>query len=74
MTLRARRLTESSDKQSWTNIYTTKVTSNECLSKVQSLFSCRSNTNVARSFRGNDAQVFAGFLDRVNYVPRASTT
>lgn len=58
--------------QSWANIYTTEVTSNECLSKVQSLLKCRVNMNVARNLQGNDAQAFIDFLDQVSklHVPR----
>ena len=67
-----------SDVQFWANIYSVKITSDECLTKVQSLLTRRSNMNVARSFQGNEAQTFIDFLDRVSKphrgVPRASAT
>jgi len=59
-------LIESLDMQLWANIYTIEITSDECLTEVRSLLSCRSNMNVARSFRGNDAQTFIDFLDQVS--------
>ena len=57
---------ELPDTQPWVNIYTMEVTSNECLSKVRSLLSCRSSMNTARSFQGNEAQTFIDFLDKVS--------
>jgi len=57
---------ESSDTQFWTNLYTMDVTSDECLSKIQILLTCSSMIAVARSFRGNQAQMFIDFLDRVS--------
>ena len=70
-TLRTQRtdhqLTEfSTYKQSWANIYTEDVTSNECHLKVSALFNCQSNVDAVRSFRGNEAQTFIDFLDRVS--------
>ncbi|KAF9648137.1 kinase-like protein [Thelephora ganbajun] len=55
----------SLDVQFWTNIYSVDITSNECLSKVRTLLSCPSKIAVARSFQGNEAQIFIDFLDRV---------
>ena len=52
----------------WVNIYTMDVASNECLTQVQSLLSCRSNVNVVQSFRGNEAQMFIDFLDQVSHL------
>jgi len=43
-----------------------EVTSNECLSKIRSILSCRSCMNVARGFQGNEAQTFIDFLDKVS--------
>ena len=60
------RLIKPSDIQFWADIYSVEVTSNECLTKVRSLLNCRSNMNVARSFRGEEAQAFIDFLDRVS--------
>ncbi|KAF9651394.1 kinase-like protein [Thelephora ganbajun] len=51
--------------QFWANIYTMEITSNECLTEVRSLLSCRSNINITRNFRGNEAQMFINFLDGV---------
>ena len=59
-------LTESLDVQFWANIYSTEITSNECLSKVQALLSCPSKIAVARSFQGDEARTFIDFLDRVS--------
>ena len=59
-------LIESLDMQLWANIYTMEITSDECLTEVRSLLSCRSNMNIARSFRGIDAQTFIDFLDQVS--------
>jgi len=60
------RLIEASGAQFWTSIYSIDVTSNECPAKVQTLLSCRSSVNVARSLQGNDAQIFIDFLDQVS--------
>ena len=60
------RLTDSSDKQFWTNIYSAEVNLSECLTNVQSLLSCPSKIAVAQSFQGNDAQIFIDFLDQVS--------
>ena len=60
------RLTKSLDMQFWANIYSMEITSNECLSKVQSLLSCPSKIAAARSFQGDEAQTFIDFLDRVS--------
>ena len=72
------RLMESLDVQLWANIHSMDITSEECLTKVRSLLSCRSNMNVARSLQGEEAQAFIDFLDRVSklyYVaPCALTT
>lgn len=51
--------------QFWTSIYSTEITSNECILKVRSLLTCPSKIAVARSFTGNEAQTFIDFLDRV---------
>jgi hypothetical protein len=59
-------LIESSDSQFWANIYSTEITSSECLPKIWSLFSCPSKIAVARSFQGNEAQTFIDFMDRVS--------
>ena len=57
---------ESLDIQFWTSIFSSEITSDECLSKVRSLLSCLSKITVARSFKGNEAQAFVDFLDRVS--------
>jgi hypothetical protein len=59
-------LIEVLDMQFWANIYSTEITSNECLSEVLSLLSCPSRIAVARSLRENEAQTFIDFLDRVS--------
>jgi len=59
-------LIEPPDMQLWANIYTMEITSDECLTEVRSLLNCRSNVNVVRSLRGNDAQTFIDFLDKVS--------
>lgn len=61
----ANRLSEPPDVPFWANIYTMEITSDECLTEVQSLLSCPSNVNVARSFRGTEAQTLVDFLDQV---------
>jgi len=60
------RPSEPSDKQLWANIYSIEVTSKECLTRVQTLLSCRSGINAARSFQGNEAQMFIDLLDQVS--------
>jgi len=65
------RLTESLDTQFWLSICAMEVTSSECLTEVRSLLSCRSNIDVARSLRGNEAQMFVDFLDRVSTLSSA---
>jgi hypothetical protein len=60
------RLIQSLDMQFWASIYSTEITSNECLSKVRSLLSCRSKITVIRGFQGNEAQTFIDFLDQVS--------
>ncbi|KAF9783953.1 hypothetical protein BJ322DRAFT_1109806 [Thelephora terrestris] len=49
----------------WTNICFVEITSDECLSEVESLLSCPSKIAIARSFRGSEAQTFVDFLDQV---------
>ena len=70
-----RLLIESSDIQFSTNIYSTEVAPNECLSEVRSLLSCPSKIDAVRNLQGNDAQTFVDFLDRVSpgYVSRIPT-
>ena len=60
------RLTEPLDMKFWTDIYSMEITSNECLSAVQSLLSSPSKITAAQSFRGSEAQKFIDFLDRVS--------
>ena len=60
------RLTKSLDAQSWPNLYTLEVTSNECVSKLRSLLSRPSEIAVARSFQGVEADTLANFLDQVS--------
>ncbi|KAF9645203.1 kinase-like protein [Thelephora ganbajun] len=55
----------SSDAQFWANLYTMEVTSNDCLSKLRTLLRCPSKVTIARSFQGNEAQIFIDFLDQV---------
>jgi len=62
------RLIESVDTQFWTSIYSAEITSSERLLAVRSLLSCPSKIAVARSFKGNEAQTFIDFLDRVSEV------
>ena len=59
-------LIESSDAHFWTDLYSAETTSNECLTKIRLLLSCRPSISVARSFQGNEAQTFANFLCRVS--------
>ena len=54
------------DVQFWANLFSMETASNECLSKVRSLLGCPSGIAVARGFRGNEAQTFVDFLDRVS--------
>lgn len=71
------RLIGSLATQLWTNLYSMEITSDECLTNVEALLSCRSNMDVARSFEGNEAQTFVDFLDRVSKLscgtPRTAT-
>lgn len=60
------RLIESLDTQVWADVCSMEINSNECISKVRSLLSCRSGMIVARSFNGNEARTFVDFLDRVS--------
>ena len=48
------------------NIYTVEIASNESLTGVCSLLSCRSNVDVVRGFQGSEAQTFVDFLDQVS--------
>ena len=59
-------LTESLELQSWANIYSMEITSEECLMGVKHLLSCPSTINTVRGFQGQEAQMFADFLDRVS--------
>ena len=67
------RLIRPLDTQSWADVYSMEITSNECLAKVRLLLSCQSEMNVARSFQGNEAQTFVNFLDRVSGTLRCTT-
>ena len=58
--------------QFWANIYSTDITSSECLSEVLSLLNCPSRIAVARSLQGSEAQTFIDFLDRVSTKLHAS--
>jgi len=60
------RFIESLDTKFWTNICSMEVTSDECLSEVESLLSCPFKIAAARSFRGHVAQMINDFLDRVS--------
>jgi len=57
---------ESSDTQFWTSLCTMDVTSDECLSKVQTLLTCPFMIALVRSFRGNQAQMLVDFLHHVS--------
>lgn len=59
-------ITQSLDTQFWANIYSNKITSDECLSEVRSLLSCPSKIVVVRNFLGDEAQTFIDFLDQVS--------
>ena len=48
------------------NTNTTEVASNESLTGVRSLLSCRFNVSVVRGFQGSEAQTFVDFLDQVS--------
>jgi len=56
----------SLDTRFWSYLYSIEVTSDECLTKVQALVSCRSSIDVIRSFEGNGAKHFIDFLDQVS--------
>ena len=43
-----------------------EIASDECLTEIRSLLSCRSNLNVVRGFKGGKAQEFVDFLDQVS--------
>jgi len=58
--------TELLDMRFSANTYSMEVTSDECLSEVRSLLSCSYEITHARSLRGNEAQMFIDFLDRVS--------
>ena len=60
------RLIQSLGVQFWSNFSSMETTSNECLAKVRSLLNCKSEMNVARGFRGDEAQTFIDFIDRVS--------
>ena len=60
------RLIEFSDSRFWAEIYMMEISSEECLTKVRSLLTCKSNIDVTRSFQGEEAQAFIDFLDRVS--------
>ena len=59
------RFTESSDIKFSANIYPMEITSNECISQIESLLSCPSKITLARSIQGTEAQTFIDFLDQV---------
>lgn len=56
----------SPDMQFLTRMYSVEITSDECLSVVQSLLNCPLNMALVRSFRGSDALVFIDFLDQAS--------
>ena len=43
-----------------------EIASDQCLTEIRSVLSCRSNLNVVRGFKGDKAQEFVDFLDQVN--------
>ena len=59
-------LIEPLDAQFWAKIYSMDTASTECLSEVQALLICPFKIEAARSLRGNEAQKFIDFLDRVS--------
>jgi len=54
-----------------TNIRSTGITSDECISEVQSLLGCSFKITLAMSIQGNEAQTFVDLLDQVSrlWVP-----
>ena len=69
-----RQLIEPLDVKYSANIHSMKITSNECISEVQSLLSCPLKISRTRSIQGNQAQSFVDSLDRVSgyYVRHTS--
>ena len=61
-------LVDPPDIQFWTNMRSMEVTSSECLAEVQALLSSPSKITLARSFRGNEAQMFIDFLNQVSII------
>ena len=74
--LMGRQLIGPLDIQYSANIYSTEITSNECISEVQSLLSSPLRIALARSIQGNNAQTLIDSLDRVHsyYVRHTSAT
>ena len=59
---------ESLDAQSWSDLCTLEIISDECLPKLLAFLSCPSKIAVARSFQGSEAKALVGFLDQVSVL------
>ena len=64
-------LMETLGTPSRTGTYPMDVTSDECLSEIRTFLSCPFRITAVMGFRGNAAQVFVDFLDRVSRTASA---